>query len=106
MDLPRRRHDSSPLHGPEEVDTRDVFAARSSDTPIDHLKRVSLFSDCTDLELCRIADISKTVETPAGMILTEVGTPGDSFFFIIDGYRSRPKSGSATRYIPETFSAR
>jgi CRP-like cAMP-binding protein len=85
MDFPRRRNDSSPLHGPEEVDTRDVFAAQSSDTRIDHLKRVSLFSDCTDLELRRIADISKIVETPAGTILTEVGTPGDSFFFIIDG---------------------
>jgi CRP-like cAMP-binding protein len=85
MDFPRRRDDSSPLHGPEEVDTRDVFAARSSDTRIDHLRRVSLFSDCTDEELRRIADISKIVEAPAGTIVTEVGAAGDSFFFIIDG---------------------
>lgn len=85
MDFSRRRHDGSPLHGPEEVDTRDVFAAESSDARIDHLRRVSLFSDCTDLELRRIADISKVVETPAGTILTEVGTAGHSFFFIIDG---------------------
>lgn len=85
MDSPRRRQDSSPLHGPDEVDTRDVFPAQSSDPRIDHLRRVSLFSDCTDLELRRIAEISKVVETPAGTRLTEVGAAGYSFFFIIDG---------------------
>jgi CRP/FNR family transcriptional regulator/CRP/FNR family cyclic AMP-dependent transcriptional regulator len=67
------------------MDTRDVFAARPSDTQIDHLRRVSLFSDCTDPELRRIADISNIVEAPAGMVLTEVGTAGNSFYFIIDG---------------------
>jgi CRP/FNR family cyclic AMP-dependent transcriptional regulator len=88
MNSPHRRYDSSPLHGPEEVNTRDVFAAESSDTRIDHLRRVSLFSDCIDRELRRIADISTIVETPAGTILTEVGTAGNSFFFIIDGRAS------------------
>jgi CRP/FNR family transcriptional regulator/CRP/FNR family cyclic AMP-dependent transcriptional regulator len=70
---------------PEEADTRDVFVAQSDDPRIGHLRRVSLFNDCTDEELRRIADISKVVETPAGTVLTEVGTPGDSFFFVIDG---------------------
>jgi CRP/FNR family transcriptional regulator/CRP/FNR family cyclic AMP-dependent transcriptional regulator len=85
MDFPRVSDDISPLHGPEETDTRDVFAAGSGDTRIDHLRRVPLFNDCTDEELRRIADMSKIVETPAGTVLTEVGTPGDSFFFVIDG---------------------
>jgi CRP/FNR family transcriptional regulator/CRP/FNR family cyclic AMP-dependent transcriptional regulator len=44
-----------------------------------------LFSDCTDDELRRIADISRIVEAPAGTILTKAGASGDSFFFIIDG---------------------
>lgn len=57
----------------------------TSDTRIEHLRRVSLFSDCTDLELRGIADISRVAESPTGTVLTEVGTPGDSFFFIIDG---------------------
>jgi CRP/FNR family transcriptional regulator/CRP/FNR family cyclic AMP-dependent transcriptional regulator len=85
MDFPRGPDDISPLRGPEEADTRDVFTTRSSDTRIDHLRRVPLFNDCTDEELRRIADISKIVETPAGTVLTEAGTPGDSFFVVIDG---------------------
>jgi CRP/FNR family transcriptional regulator/CRP/FNR family cyclic AMP-dependent transcriptional regulator len=85
MDFPRGSDDNSLLHGAEGMDTTGVFAAPSSDARVDHLRRVSLFSDCTDEELRRIADISRIVETPAGTILTKVGTPGDSFFFIIDG---------------------
>jgi len=83
--LPLYRPDILPLHGPQEADTRDVLAARSSDARIDHLRRVPLFSDCTDEELRRIADISRTVEAPTGTVVTQMGTPGDSFFFIIDG---------------------
>jgi len=79
------RPDILPLHSPEEADTRDARAVSSGDARIDHLRRVPLFSDCTDQELRRIADISRIVETPAGTVMTEIGTPGDSFFFIIDG---------------------
>ena len=77
--------DNSPVHWPEGLDTRDVSAAHSSHHRIDHLRRVSLFVDCTDVELRRIADISRIVEAPSGSVLTKVGTPGDSFFLIIDG---------------------
>jgi CRP-like cAMP-binding protein len=87
MDFARRRHDRSPLHGPEEVDTREVFA-EPTDTRISHLRRVFFFSDCTDLELRRIADISRVMETPAETILTELGTAGHSFFLMIDGQAS------------------
>jgi len=105
--LPLYRPDILPLHGSKEVDTRDVLAVRSSDARIDHLRRVPLFNDCTDEELRRIADISRTVETPAGTVVTQMGTPGDSFFFIIDGRcRCRLQSVSAIRYGRETFSAR
>jgi CRP-like cAMP-binding protein len=83
--LPLYRPDILPLHSPGEADTSDAPARRSGDARIDHLRRVSLFNDCTDEELRRIADISRTVEMPAGTVVTEVGTPGDSFFFIIDG---------------------
>ena len=79
------RPDILPLHSPEAADTRDARAASSGDARIDHLRRVPLFNDCTDQELRRIADISRIVETPAGTVMTEIGTPGDSFFFIIDG---------------------
>jgi CRP-like cAMP-binding protein len=65
----------------------DVAAARvvSPEARIEHLRRVSLFSECTDEELRRIADISRVVEAPVGTIVTQMGTPGDSFFFLIDG---------------------
>jgi CRP-like cAMP-binding protein len=46
---------------------------------------VSLFAECSDEELRRIAGISTPVERPAGSILTQVGSSGDSFFFIVDG---------------------
>jgi CRP/FNR family transcriptional regulator/CRP/FNR family cyclic AMP-dependent transcriptional regulator len=85
MDFPRRSEDISRLHGPDDADARDMSTGQSPDMRIDHLRRVSLFNDCTDEELRRIADISKVVETPARTVLTEVGTPGDSFFFVIDG---------------------
>ena len=84
MDVSPTPDDHSRLNQPEELDTRDA-AAHSSDARIEHLRRVSLFADCTDVELRRIADISRIVETLAGSVLTKVGTPGDSFFLIIDG---------------------
>jgi CRP-like cAMP-binding protein len=82
MNFPRKTDDVSPLHGPEEADVRRV---RSTDSRVDHLRRVSLFHDCTDDELRRIAAISTLVERPTGTVLTEIGTPGDSFFVVIDG---------------------
>src|SRR5262245_24296440 len=83
--LPLYRPDILPAHSPKEADTSDPRPVHSGDVRIDHLRRVSLFSDCDDEELRRIADISRTVETPAGTVVTQMGTPGDSFFFIIDG---------------------
>src|SRR5512145_1491232 len=79
------RPDLLPLPSPEEGDTTDTLAVASADARIDHLRRVPLFNDCTDDELRRVADISRMVEAPAGTVVTEMGTPGDSFFFIIDG---------------------
>jgi CRP/FNR family transcriptional regulator, cyclic AMP receptor protein len=62
-----------------------MLLALSTDTRVDYLRRVSLFSDCTDDELRRIADISKILEASAGTVLTKAGASGDSFFLIIDG---------------------
>ena len=85
MDLSRGPDENSPLHRPDALDTRHVPEPQFSDGRIDHLRRVSLFAECTDVELRRIADISRIAEHPAGSVLTKVGTPGDSFFLIIDG---------------------
>ncbi len=77
------RPDILPVASP--ADPREAGAGRSSDARIEHLRRVPLFRECTDEELRRIADISRIVETPAHTVVTEMGSPGDSFFFIIDG---------------------
>jgi len=79
------RPDILPVRGPQETGHEAVPAARSLDARIEYLRRVSLFAECTDGELSRIAAISRTVEVPAGTIVTEIGKPGDSFAFIIDG---------------------
>jgi CRP-like cAMP-binding protein len=70
---------------PDSADVHDAAPARSTDARMEHLRRVPLFSECTDEELRRIADIARIVEAPLGTIVTQMGTPGDSFFFIIDG---------------------
>jgi CRP-like cAMP-binding protein len=65
----------------------DVVPRRAS-PEAEHLRRVPLFSDCTDEELARIVAISRMAETPAGTVITEIGKPGDAFYFIIDGQAS------------------
>lgn len=93
MEFPDRSDDTLPLYRPDilpvqaskRIEVRDVADASSSDARISHLRRVSLFADCTDHEVRRIAEVSRIVETPAGTVLTQIGSPGDSFFLLIDG---------------------
>ena len=86
MEFLQRPQDASPLHGPEEIEQAETVAGEPiGDARIKHLARVPLFSGCTDEELARIAHISQIVVSPAGTVLTEMGAPGNSFFFIIDG---------------------
>ena len=87
-------NDGLPLYRPDilPVETPDVgpndLAIGATDSRIAHLRRVPLFSDCTEQELRRIADVSRTVEARAVTPVTERGTSGDSFFFILDGHVS------------------
>jgi CRP-like cAMP-binding protein len=105
MEFLRRPEDASPLHGPEEVEQAEAVAGeRFVDVRIKHLARVPLFSGCTDEELRRIAHISKIVEVPVETVLTEMGAPGDSFFFIIDGRVSvQTQVGSGDPLRPGDF---
>ena len=86
MEFPKRPDETSPLHGPEEAEQSQHVAGGSSDDPrITHLERVPLFSGLSENELRHVARISKTVEVRAGTVLTQMGSPGDSFFVLIDG---------------------
>jgi len=65
---------------------------------------VPLFAECTDTELARMAAIARTVETPMGTVVTEIGQPGDSFAFIIDGRVSvQTPAGAAPALGPGDF---
>ena len=93
------RPDILPLADPADIGARDRFdvtaESDSMDSRIAHLRRVPLFVECTAAELRRIADVSQIVETPVGTVLTEIGKPGDSFFFLIDGRVSVQTAGGA-----------
>jgi CRP/FNR family transcriptional regulator, cyclic AMP receptor protein len=69
----------------EDIGMRNGSPAQATDERDEYLRQVSLFGDCTDEELRRIAAISRVVEHAAGATLTRVGGPGDSFFLIVDG---------------------
>jgi potassium efflux system protein len=91
MEFAERFEDKLPLYhrgvlrSDDPREPASIAAWASGGARIDHLRRVPLFSDCTDDELHRVAEISRTVESPAGTVVTEIGEPGDSFFLIIDG---------------------
>jgi CRP/FNR family transcriptional regulator, cyclic AMP receptor protein len=82
MDFSCHSEDSSLFHGLAEAGT---LVALPADARVDHLRYVSLFSDCTEEELRRFADISTIVDASAGTALTKAGAAGDSFFLIVDG---------------------
>ena len=104
MEFLHRPEDISKLHGPEEMEPAEVAGDHLVDARTKHLARVPLFSGCTDEELARIAQISEIVESPTGTVLTEMGAPGNSFFFIIDGRVSVQTSvGSSDPLRPGDF---
>src|SRR5688572_1866944 len=82
MNLSGDSQDSPLMH---ELAEAGALVALSADARVDHLRCVSLFSDCTEEELRRFADISTIVDAPAGTALTKAGGGGDSFFLIVDG---------------------
>ena len=79
------RPDMFPLRTPDDASAADIRHGPSVDVRMGHLRRVPLFQECTEEELRRIAEMARIVESPDGTVLTEIGKPGDSFFFLIDG---------------------
>jgi CRP-like cAMP-binding protein len=111
MDSPDKPDDILSMYRPEilppptpRADTYDAGAVHSGDARMEHLRRVPLFRECIDEELRQIADISRIVEAPVGTTVTQMGTPGDSFFFIIDGQVSvQTPVGPGDRLTPGDF---
>lgn len=58
---------------------------RGRDRKMDLLRRVSLFSACSDRELRRIASLADGLEVEQGRVLAHEGRPGLEFFVIASG---------------------
>ncbi|MGH2813297.1 MAG: cyclic nucleotide-binding domain-containing protein [Actinomycetota bacterium] len=65
------------------------------DRKVELLKKVSLFSACSDRELKRIASLADAVEVPEGKVLTKEGDPGREFFVIAEGQAKASIRGRA-----------
>jgi CRP-like cAMP-binding protein len=57
----------------------------ASDSKLDILQRVSVFSRCSRSQLEWIARHMDEVEVEGGAVLTEQGKPGHTFYVILDG---------------------
>ena len=86
MEIDPRTTDRLPFHDPDEAEQAYAGAVEpSGDAQRRHLQRVPLFSGSNEVELRRVAELSRIVEVPAGTVITQIGDAGDSFFIIIDG---------------------
>lgn len=56
-----------------------------SDPKTKALKEVPLFSHCSQKELEFVASRTEEVDAPAGHQLTVQGSPGDTFYVLLDG---------------------
>lgn len=65
-------------------DLEDALPFKSN-SKIDVLKRVSLFSACSDKELGQVGSLVDETNASAGTVLTKEGSPGREFFAIIEG---------------------
>src|ERR1700687_6089313 len=105
MEIDPRTADRLPFHDLEPAEPAYVGAAEpSGDTQLRHLQRVPLFSGFNEDELCRVAELSRIAEAPAGTVITQIGDAGDSFFVIIDGMAAvRTPVGSGSQLQPGDF---
>ena len=56
-----------------------------ADAKVDALRRVPLFSRCTDKELHFVAAQTEDLTVEAGRTLTTQGEPADTFYVLLDG---------------------
>lgn len=57
----------------------------AKDERVERLRKVPLFSGCTDKQLQFIATRVEEVDVPAGTVLTQQGQSGGEFFIIVSG---------------------
>jgi len=64
-----------------------------TDTKLEHLAQVRLFSACSKKELSAIGRVSDEVAVPAGREIVTAGTPGREFFLILSGHADVKRGG-------------
>jgi CRP/FNR family transcriptional regulator, cyclic AMP receptor protein len=64
-----------------------------SDSKLDHLAQMWLFTTCSKRELGIIGRASDEIVVPAGKVLCEEGTLGHEFFLILSGQASVRRNG-------------
>ncbi len=65
----------------------------AKDPRVDLLRKVPLFSGCTDKQLAFIVTRVEDVDVPAGRVLCTEGTSGGEFFVVVSGTASVTRSG-------------
>ena len=62
-----------------------VFGDRGTDPKIEGLRRASVFAECSTKELEWVATRMDEVRFEPGQVLTRQGSPGHSFYVLLDG---------------------
>jgi CRP-like cAMP-binding protein len=65
----------------------------ANDPRVDLLRKVHLFSGCTDRQLAFIVTRVEDVDVPSGKVLCEEGTSGGEFFVMVSGTADVMRSG-------------
>lgn len=70
-----------------------------ADPRLDRLRKVPLFSGCSDKQLQFIASHVEEIDLPAGKVLCREGQSGGDFFILLSGEAEVTHSGTALRKI-------
>ena len=71
----------------------------TKDPRVELLRKVHLFSDCTDEQLAFIATRVEDVDVPSGRILCEEGTTGGEFFVVVSGSADVRRAGNVISHM-------
>jgi CRP-like cAMP-binding protein len=66
----------------------------AKDPRVDLLRKVHLFSGCTDKQLAFIVTRVEDVDAPSGKVLCEEGTSGGEFFVVVSGSADVKRAGN------------
>ncbi len=84
---------------PPVVPTAERYPAHVTDSKTHALKRVPLFSRCSERDLQFVAGHTDELEVEAGRPLTTQGKPADTFSVLLDGEAEVEVDGAARRTL-------